>query len=115
MNYVYTRKDGRAVIRFLRAHHMDGKLIGTLPSNHDIDILITKTYGHLWKYELRQIFGYKRIMCDFPTEAGSYFMHIVGFGHLDFFYGKYSKRKAKEELKKGWISCPNCYLDFQSP
>lgn len=111
-NFVYCKKDGLKVLKFLRVYGIKCKLIGTLPSNHDIDILITNANGTAWKYNLIKAFGVEQFTCGFKTDIDSYFMRTKEFGHLDFAIDKKTADKINGEISKDYVSCPNCFHEF---
>jgi len=83
--FVYTEKDGKLLLKALKKHGIRAELIGTLPSNHDIDVVIDRTsipseFPELWlKVRLGAI-------KSFETDIGSLFILSKIYGHIDVFF-----------------------------
>ena len=85
--HVYTPADGDRLQALLDRHGVRSKLIGTLPSDHDIDIVIDATSVPAsadsianW---LTKVLKARRVI---HTDIGSYFFLSSLFGHVDVFF-----------------------------
>jgi hypothetical protein len=83
--YLYFEAEGKHIVEQLAVLGVKAELIGTLPSNHDIDILVdkatipSKTPIHWLTTKLGAIKQLK-------TDIGSLFIVSRFYGHLDIFF-----------------------------
>jgi hypothetical protein len=86
--YLYTKEDGENLVNLLAANGVKAEVIGTLPSNHDIDLYIdkstipSKTPIH-WLTT-----NFKAIRYIRKTDVGSLFIISGSHGHVDIFFFK---------------------------
>lgn len=83
--HVYEESDGNEVIELLESNGIECKLIGTLPSDHDIDVWVNKStapHGDPIAVIGMILRAKKVILTDMPSLF--YLSHI--FGHVDVFF-----------------------------
>ena len=115
---VYEVEDGEALLRYLRAYGIKCELVGTLPSDHDIDIWVDKsTVGAPQIERLGEIL---RSMRTVVTDMDSVFYLSSLYGHVDVFFEKPEPvEKCPECEGNGWVRnnfnekilCSKCHGD----
>ncbi len=99
--FVYDKGDGERLISLLKEAGIDAEIIGTLPSDHDIDVLIKSTPKEV-EYLHQKIFRHVLSSCyTFETDIGSFFVRSCEFGgHVDVFFSDPRKWKDYETYQK---------------
>ncbi len=98
---VYTIEDGEVLIKYLRANGIKCERIGTLPSNHDIDVWVDEhSIKGMPIATLQTLLQCKKIIY---TDMDSIFCLSRTFGHVDIFFEKppkKSKTKGKPAFQR---------------
>ena len=102
MDYVYTKSDSDRLLDLLKESGIKAEIIGTLPSNHDIDVLILSKPSEV-QYLKTKIFkvvlGAQKVI---ETDIGTYFVRSSEFGgHVDvFFYDPRKKNRIERAIRE---------------
>ena len=95
-DYVYTEDDGFNLVRFLAQNGINAKLIGSLPSQHDIDIVVKDDEVN----KTARVLMYRKMV---KTDLGTLFVVSSHFGHVDIFGQSLYNELSKENIKNLYL------------